>query len=187
MPTNAASLYTLEEQLAELEGQVFRARAAVKDCLVQDFAFADWDGGETRLSELFGERESLIVIHNMGVACRYCTMWADGINGLLPYLERAAAVAMVSHDPVAHQKEVSEARGWRFRMYDASRTRFFADMGFYDTAHGGLLPGTSTFVRGQDGSVLREAIAYFGPGDRFCPTFSFLDLLKPEVRQAFVV
>jgi predicted dithiol-disulfide oxidoreductase (DUF899 family) len=121
----------------------------------------------------------------MGADCSYCTMWADGINGLLPYLEKASAVAMVSHDGIDLQQAVSRERGWKFRMLDASRTSFFADMGFRDKDGNGLLPGTSTFTRDRDGTIRRHAMAYFGPGDKFCPVFSFLDLLPGKIKQAF--
>ena len=45
--------------------------------------------GETTLLDLFGDRDTLLAIHNMGQGCRYCTLWADGFNGLLPHLESA--------------------------------------------------------------------------------------------------
>lgn len=42
--------------------------------------------GLVRLSQLFGTHSDLVVVHNMGQSCRYCTMWADGFNGLYPHL-----------------------------------------------------------------------------------------------------
>lgn len=179
------SLYTLEEQLCELEAEVARTRSRVTGQPVADYAFTAWDGRATPLAELFGNRDSLIIIHNMGASCSYCTMWADGINGLLPYLEKASAVAMVNHDGIERQKAVSRERSWKFRMLDASHTSFFADMGFRDKDNNGLLPGTSTFTRDPDGTVRRYAMAHFGPGDRFCPVFSFLDLLGSEIKDGF--
>ena len=185
MEKQTTSLYTLEEELSELEAEVVRLRSSVNGQPVADYLFADWDGRTTPLSKLFGDRDSLIVIHNMGASCSYCTMWADGLNGLLPYLEKASAVAMLNHDGIEKQKQVSKERGWKFRMLDASRTGFFADMGFRDKDNNGLLPGTSTFTRDRDGTVRRQAMAHFGPGDKFCPVFSFLDLLPSETKEAF--
>ena len=34
--------------------------------------------GSVRLSEMFADKTDLILIHNMGSECPYCTMWADG-------------------------------------------------------------------------------------------------------------
>jgi predicted dithiol-disulfide oxidoreductase (DUF899 family) len=48
---------------------------------VQDYVFEGWSG-PVRLSELFAGKRDLFVIHNMGTSCRYCTMWADGFNGV---------------------------------------------------------------------------------------------------------
>lgn len=49
--------------------------------------------GPVKLSALFGSHKDLIVVHNMGRRCPYCTMWADGYNGLRPHLENRAAFA----------------------------------------------------------------------------------------------
>jgi predicted dithiol-disulfide oxidoreductase (DUF899 family) len=46
--------------------------------------------GAVRLSQLFGTHSNLLVVHNMGQSCRYCTMWADGFNGIYPYLANRA-------------------------------------------------------------------------------------------------
>jgi predicted dithiol-disulfide oxidoreductase (DUF899 family) len=185
MEKPTANLYALEEQLTELAAQVVRARFSVKGQPVANYAFTAWDGQQTSLSQIFGDHDNLIIIHNMGASCGYCTMWADGINGLLPYLEKTAAVAMVNHDPIERQKAVSRERGWKFRMLDASHTDFFADMGFRDKKNNGLLPGTSTFTREKDGAILRHGMAFFGPGDKFCAVYSFLDLLPAEVKDSF--
>jgi predicted dithiol-disulfide oxidoreductase (DUF899 family) len=64
--------------------------------------------GSVQLSDLFGEHEDLIVIHNMGVSCPYCTLWADGFNGLIRHLEDRAAFVMVSPDPPDIQKEFAK-------------------------------------------------------------------------------
>ena len=82
---------------------------------VENYRFATTDG-PVRLSELFGEREYLFVIHNMGRGCPACTMWADGFNGVLPHLENRAAFVVSSPDDPETQRGVAAARGWRFRM-----------------------------------------------------------------------
>ena len=49
---------------------------------VEDVVFES-EVGPVRLSELFGEHDDLVIIHNMGASCRYCTLWADGFSGYL--------------------------------------------------------------------------------------------------------
>jgi predicted dithiol-disulfide oxidoreductase (DUF899 family) len=64
---------------------------------------ADYKLNSTRspvaLSSLFGAHNDPIVVHNMGQSCRYCTMWADGFNGIYPHLANRAGFAPVSPDP----------------------------------------------------------------------------------------
>ena len=55
---------------------------------VPDYTF-DTDHGTTTLTDLFGGRDTLLVIHNMGQGCRYCTLWGDGISPFLPHLRPA--------------------------------------------------------------------------------------------------
>ncbi|HJT09252.1 MAG TPA: DUF899 family protein, partial [Candidatus Nitrosotalea sp.] len=54
---------------------------------VNDYELLDSENRKVNLSKLFGKKKDLIIVHNMGKTCPYCTMWADGFNGLLPHLE----------------------------------------------------------------------------------------------------
>ncbi len=45
--------------------------------------------------EMFGDKKQLLLIHNMGQGCRYCTLWADGFNGFLKHLESVMSVVLV--------------------------------------------------------------------------------------------
>jgi len=142
---------------------------------VKDYSFKDWNNNSVALSELFKDKEDLIVVHNMGTSCPYCTMWADGYNGVLQHLEDRTAFAMVSNDDIATQKEFAQKRGWKFNMLSAKDTDFFKDMGFTSN-DGGPEPGVSAFLK-KDNEIKRISKAPFGPGDKFCVTFSFFELL----------
>lgn len=161
-------ILTAKRRLAEL-----RQQAPPEE--FPDYELKAWDGGTTKLSELFGDRDDLILVHNMGKSCTYCTMWADGINGVLDHLENRAAVVVVSPDPPEVQQEFARGRGWRFRMVSAEASSLNRDAGFEE--NGSPMPGVSTFRRGGEGKVYRVASAEFGPGDDFCSTWHFLDLL----------
>jgi len=83
----------LQRQIFELKGRLSEAWRGAEPELVEDFALRDLDGSERRLSELFGEKDDLIVVHNMGRGCNHCTLWADGFNGLADHLaDRASFV-----------------------------------------------------------------------------------------------
>ena len=86
----------LEQEIATLAVKLAELRKAEPDQDIQDYAFTT-DGPDCNLSDLFGEHERLLMIHNMGQGCRYCTLWADGINGILPHLETAMSVVPVSY------------------------------------------------------------------------------------------
>jgi predicted dithiol-disulfide oxidoreductase (DUF899 family) len=164
-----AGIGELQKKLAELRAR--RPREPVKD-----YEFRDWNDAPVRLSQLFGKQRDLIVVHNMGVSCNYCTLWADGFIGLRPHLESRAAFVVISPDPIEVQRSFARSRGWTFRMVSANGTPFFTDMGFTDGA-GNPMPGTSSFQRRTDGTILRIQRAEFGPGDQFCAAWHLFDLL----------
>jgi predicted dithiol-disulfide oxidoreductase (DUF899 family) len=130
-----------------------------------------------RVSELFGHKDTLIVIHNMGKTCPACTMWADGYNGLRAHLENLAAFVVTSPDDPVTQAEFAASRGWRFRMVSHQGTNFAGDMGY--RGDNGWLPGISVF-RKQGDRIVRVSDQRLGPGDDFCAVYHFLDML-PEV------
>lgn len=177
----AARIETIETRIGELERQLAALRREAYGGEVADYELAGPDG-PVRLSQLFGGRDRLIVVHNMGFACPYCTMWADGFNGLLPHIEERAAFAIASPDPVEEQQKGAAGRGWRMRMVSTRGSTFSKDLGFEDG--GSPMPGVSTFVRGADGTIRRHAAAPFGPGDRFCAVWSFVELLPENPEEA---
>jgi len=146
-----------------------------------DLVVRDWQGNELTISELFGDKEDLIIVHNMGRACAYCTMWADGINGVVKHLENRSAFAVVSPDSPKVQKEFAASRGWEFRMLSGEGTTFIKEMGFEDP-RGGFMPGVSTFHRDGSGKIFRVSKDQFGPGDDYCVVWHFFDLLKEGSR-----
>lgn len=170
----SARLAEYQGQIAALREKMREARAAAEPEAVADYAFAT-PKGEVRLSELFGDKSELILIHNMGSSCPSCTMWADGFNGVYPELADRAAFVVSSPEPPAIQERFAASRGWRFPMVSHKGTSFAADMG-YRTAEGGWLPGVSVFRR-DNGRIVRIADTRFAPGDDFCVVWHLFDLL----------
>jgi len=174
-------LERVNQEMTELLGELGR----MDD--VPDYAFKDRGGNSVRLSELFGDHEQMVLVHNMGFSCSYCTLWADGFNGIWRHLESGAygnkaRFVLVSEDSPEKQAEGSEKRGWTFDMYTAAGTDFSADMG-YKTERDGkhyLQPGASIFHKDADGKIRRHARTYFGPGDMYCSLFHFFSLLPQQ-------
>lgn len=164
-------LQDIKRKLAELRRQ--RPREEIRD-----YQLLDSEGRAAPLSSLFGDKTRLILVHNMGRHCPYCTMWADGFVGLLPYLNTRAAFVVTSPDDPAEQKAFARSRGWSFPMYSVAGTSLTSDLGFEDPKEG-LMPGVSVFAKETDGKIYRVGRAEFGPGDNFCPVWHFFELL-PE-------
>ena len=165
-----AAIAELESRIAALTGELNAARRAASGREVPDYAFRTL-GGERRLSDLFTGRDRLLAIHNMGQGCRYCTLWADGINAFLPHLESAMAVVLLSRDDPPLQRRFANSRGWRFRLASHSGGAYIREQSA-GPGHDNM-PGAVLYEM-QDGRIRRKNAVAFGPGDMFCPMWSFL-------------
>ncbi len=174
----SSRLADYRRQIAAIRERMRDTLAAVEPEEVRDYAFTT-TSGTTKLSDLFGEHEDLILIHNMGVSCAYCTMWADGYSGIHQHVVARAAFAVSSPDRPAVQERFAASRGWKFPMVSHAGTNFAADMG-YVSPKGGWMPGVSVFRR-QGSSILRVSDTGFSPGDDFCPVWHFFDLVPGGV------
>jgi predicted dithiol-disulfide oxidoreductase (DUF899 family) len=164
----------LQKDMQKLRKEMTKARKSAKPEEVKNYTFKRSSGQEVKLTELFGDKEHLILIHNMGADCPYCTLWADGFNGVFDHLNDRAAFALSSPDEPAKQRKFAESRGWRFPVVSHSGTSFAKDMGY--AGEKGFMPGVSAFAR-KNGKVYRVADDSFGPGDDFCIVWPFFDLL----------
>lgn len=146
---------------------------------VKDFPLLTSSGKKVHLSDLFGKHDELIVIHNMGKSCAYCTLWADGFNGWTSHLENRAGFALVTPDAPADLKKFAKSRGWTFKTYSSQGSEFKKYLGFQDE-QGRAQPGVSTFYR-EKGRIYNIANDSFGPGDPYCGFWPLLDLLKKGI------
>ena len=162
----------IERRIGELTAELNTLRRNNPPTTVPDYAFQTLDG-ETTLGELFGAHEKLLVIHNMGQGCRYCTLWADGFNGLLPHLESVLSVVLVSKDAPALQRRFAHSRGWRFRMASHGGGAYIQEQGVFGKAEN--YPGAVVYQR-QGAAILRKNACVFGPGDLYCALWPFLGM-----------
>ena len=169
-----AQVKALREKLTHARTELREALAEAAQMEAADYTF-DTLNGPVNLSTLFGGKRDLFVIHNMGVTCPNCTMWADGFNGLYPHIADRAAVALVSPDAPETQSAFAAARGWRFPMVSDASRGFFRAMGFANDS-GRALPGVSAFQKAGS-KILRVSASGFDPDDDFCPTWRLFDLL----------
>ena len=184
-PALAAQLEAKEKQLEALNAECNALRRELGSMPVQDYPLTDWDGNTVMLSEAFGAYDRMVLIHNMGFACHYCTLWAEGFNGLWKHIESGEYAApakflLISNDRPDQQKAGAAMRGWDFTMLSARGTNLFSDLGFAQEKDGELhwWPGVSTLVK-ADGNIQRTGMTSFGPGDQFCAVWPFMELFPP--------
>jgi predicted dithiol-disulfide oxidoreductase (DUF899 family) len=169
-----ARLADYRRQITAIRSQMRETRQAIEPQDVQDYEFARVEG-PVRLSALFGAHDSLIVVHNMGTSCPYCTLWADGYNGIHRHVVTRAAFVVTSPDAPDVQERFAKGRGWAFPMVSHRGTTFAADMG-YRSANGRWQPGLSVFQRRGTG-IARVSDASEQPYDDFCALWHLFDLL----------
>lgn len=178
---------TLQEQIETLEQDVINKQKKLVELKKQaarrevpDYELQGAEGQTVALSSLFGDKEDLIVIHNMGVSCPYCTLWADGFNGVAAHLQNRAAFVLVSPDTPEVQQQFAASRNWKFPLYSAHGSTFSQDMGYSFEKDGKAyqLPGFSTFRKMDDGSVVRVGADSFGPGDVYSGIWHLFALLE---------
>ncbi|HBS32428.1 MAG TPA: hypothetical protein DEA40_11915 [Parvularcula sp.] len=162
----------LEAEIMEKAQRLAALRKAEPPIEIGDYALQT-EGGETTLSALFGGREQMLVIHNMGQACRYCTLWADGLNGLVPHLEDAFALLLVSKDPPDVQRRLAQDRGWRFRMASHGGGPYMKEQG--EMMGYANCPGAVVYEKRGE-KIFRRARTGFGPGDLYSPMWHLLAL-----------
>lgn len=158
----------LEQQQMELAQKLAKLRQQAVPVEVTDHMLQTLTG-PVKLSTLFAGKDILFAIHNMGQACRYCTLWADGLNGFLPHLEDKFSVVLLSKDTPEVQQRFANSRGWRFRMASHGDGPYLQELG--EQGH----PGIACYQL-VDGKILRKNVANFGPGDQYCAIWPILSL-----------
>ncbi|MDX9858718.1 MAG: DUF899 family protein [candidate division Zixibacteria bacterium] len=176
----ASQLQKAEKDLEKMKNKVLKLRRKISGEQVEDHPLRDKGGETVRLSSLFGNNDDLIVVHNMGKHCRWCTLWADGLNGLYDHLASRASFVVVSNDPHDVMKKFAEGRNWRFKILSGAGSPFSKAMGYMHD-DGSPQPGVSTFHRDKDGTIRRVAHTWFGPGDDFCAVWPIFDMLQDGV------
>ena len=162
----------LEKQIFELTAKLNELRKASAGDEVRDYEFSTIDGA-TSLLNMFGDKQQLLLIHNMGQGCRYCTLWADGFNGFLQHLESVMSVVLVSKDPPELQRQFANSRDWRFRLASHGGGKYISEQTVMDGAEN--TPGAVVYERDGD-KITRKNSCIFGPGDIYCSMWGLLGL-----------
>ena len=160
----SAEITRLESQIFELTKQLAELRVQNPGSEVKNYTF-DTLNGSTSLLELFGGQDTLLVIHNMGQGCRYCTLWGDGLNGFVPHIESAMALVLVSKDEPKIQRRFANSRGWQFQLASHGGGDYIREQTVMDGMDN--MPGAVVYERRGE-KILRKNACVFGPGDLYC-------------------
>jgi len=168
-----SEIQKLEGQIATLTATLAKLRKeSAAGVEVPNYSFQTATG-TTDLASLFCGKSILFAIHNMGQGCRYCTLWADGLNGFLPHLEDKFSVVLLSKDAPEVQQRFAHARGWRYRMASHGGGAYISEQSVMPGEDN--MPGVVCYGRDQ-GKIVRKSSAVFGPGDLFCSLWHVLSL-----------
>lgn len=171
-----SQIKALEKEILEKKARLTELRKSIPDKLVKNYSFDTSNSKKTTLLELFGDKNELFIIHNMGKSCSYCTMWADGFNGIFHHLVSKAGFVVATPDSPDTQDNIAAERRWKFPMISTRGTSFTEDMGFQKGIS--PMPGVSTFYKDEENNIYLYSQAPFGPGDDFCSTWPLFDLLR---------
>jgi predicted dithiol-disulfide oxidoreductase (DUF899 family) len=174
---NTPKVVALKAKLAAVRAELNEAMAEAGRREVEDYTLHVL-AGPTRLSAMFDGGRDLFIVHNMGVGCANCTLWADGFNGVYPHIASRAAFFVCTPDPPQVQAEFARKRGWVFPMVSHAGTGFAADMGLVDSA-GRFIAGVSAFQK--DGKkIMRVSATNIQPGDLNSSPIWHLLAMLPE-------
>lgn len=170
----------LQEEIFAKQKELAELRLAQEAEEISNYEFKNAKGLNSSLLELFGEDEELLVIHNMGKSCVYCTMWADVISGMHHIIRDRVKLVLTSPDNYKVMSEFANSRNWTLDCYSYEGSNFSVDLGFAKDKNERrwYSPGVSALIR-KGNKIYRRSYDFFGPGDSYCAPWHFFALL-PE-------
>lgn len=175
-------IITLQKEIRAKQQELVTLRLKQPLEEVSNYDFKDKNGKTVSLDSLFKGKDELLVIHNMGKACKYCTMWADGFRGFTDIINDRMPWILTSPDAPEILKEFAEKRNWNFNYLSYNGTNFAHNLGFAHNKENRTFyqPGVSALIK-KDGKIYRTAKDFFGPGDLYNPAWHFYDLFPKGV------
>jgi len=185
-PETNPEIRTIEEEISVKKEKLANLISKEPGKIIQDYTFLNSDKSEVKLSELFKDKNELIIVFYMGIQCKYCTLWADNYNGIVKPLSDRCSFVVTSHESPEKQNEIKQKRNWNFKMISRKNNTFAKDLGFISEAEvdcsgvGDPMPGIASFIKKEDGIYLHHR-SYFGPGDNYCNMWDFTTILPKGI------
>ena len=116
-PETNPEIRKIEDEIAAKKEILAQLIAKEKGTQISDYTFLDTNNNAILLSDLFGEKEELIIVFYMGIQCKYCTLWADNYNGISAPLKDRAAFAIVPHETPEIQNKINNIKLYLAKYY----------------------------------------------------------------------
>ncbi len=188
-----------EKEFTRLRDAINRERRELPWVRVDKQYVFDGPNGKETLADLFAGHRQLIVQHfmfdpNWDAACKSCSFWADGYNGIFDHLEhRDVAFVAVSLAPLEKLSAFKQRMGWKFKWVSSLGSDFNRDYQVSETAEerekgqayynyqigkpfSSERPGISVFYRDDDGAIFHTYSCYARGLDMMNGTYQYLDL-----------
>src|SRR5262249_40935614 len=110
-----SKLADYRQQITAIREKMRETLAAIEPQEVQDYEFTNSEG-TVRRPNIWCHNVDPILVQKMGVSCSYCTIWADGYNGINPHVVTREGFAVSSPDRPGVQHKFAASRGWKFPM-----------------------------------------------------------------------
>src|SRR6202035_2433560 len=127
------ALLSKEKEFTRLRDKLSRQRRELPWERVEKKYVFDGPGGKESLTELFENRNQLVVYHFMfnpesDEGCKHCSFWADNFNGIVVHLNhRDATFVAISRAPLAKIEPFKKRMGWSFKWLSSSQNDFNYD------------------------------------------------------------
>ena len=188
-----------EKEFTRARDRLSEERRALPWVKVDKSYTFDSADGETSLADLFKGRSQLVVQHLMyppewEEACKSCSFWADGFEGMLPHLAaRDTTLAAVSRAPLSKLLPFKQRMGWTFDWVSSAHNDFNFDYGvsftpgevksgakIYNFGTSGFhieeAPGISVFYRNEAGEIFHTYSCFARGLDMMNAAYHYLDL-----------
>ncbi|MEJ3654718.1 DUF899 family protein [Actinomycetes bacterium KLBMP 9759] len=187
----AARMALVEAEKAlrdQVEAVAAQRRSLPRGARLGPYAFTEGpadlaeDGPARRvtLEDLFEGHNQLLVYNLMlhpedTAACAACSMFVDGMRGVVRHIRQHAGFAVVAPAPLDAVRGWGRARGWGdLRLVSAAGTTFTTDIGVAGS-RGALFPAFSVYARDTEG--VRHVLTH--PADFPDGSWRGMDLLSP--------
>jgi len=178
-PETNPKIRKIEDEIAAKKEEVAKLIGKEKGTAITDYTFQNKDGDDISLSDIFGEKEELIIVFYMGIHCKYCTLWGDNYNGIAKPLSDRSSFVVISNETPEEQNIIKKDRAWTFDMFSRKNNSFAEDLGFVGEK-GNPLPGVASF-RKKGNELYVHHRSYFGPGDNYCNMWDFVSILPKGI------